>query len=310
MQSKEVQLLYNGQPNKIPIKQFVLNELCDHASIVMIAKRGRGKSWVVRAILYHYARKIPVGLIIAPTDRMTGFYKSFIPDSYIYYKFNSDIINRILIRQKNIIVKNDERITKGYSEINTSAFIVMDDCLADKGKWAKDATISELLFNGRHYHIMYILTMQFSLGIMPELRGNFDYVFLLADDTFSNQKRIFDHYAGIFPNFEAFRQIFRQLTDNYGCMVINNRGIRNNFFDKIYYYKAPNLENVHINIGCDQFQKFHENNYNKKWVLRNSIFNDTCDRFDKNKIMGKKIIVKKIKNEVEEYGKDNRQRRY
>ena len=36
----------------------------------------------------------------------------------------------------------------------------MDDCLASKGSWMRDQPISTLMFNGRHYEIMYILTMQ------------------------------------------------------------------------------------------------------------------------------------------------------
>ena len=33
----------------------------------------------------------------------------------------------------------------------------MDDCLSKRGTWMKDQPITELLFNGRHYEIMYIL---------------------------------------------------------------------------------------------------------------------------------------------------------
>ena len=85
----------------------------------------------------------------------------------------------------------------------------MDDCLGSKHAWAKDKPILEMFYNGRHFQITFILTMQFPLGIGPELRSNFDYVFLLADDFVSNQKRIYDHYAGMFPNFESFRRVFR-----------------------------------------------------------------------------------------------------
>ena len=35
----------------VRIKEFDLNSMCENPSIVMIAKRGSGKSWVCRAIL-------------------------------------------------------------------------------------------------------------------------------------------------------------------------------------------------------------------------------------------------------------------
>ena len=107
--------------------------------------------------------------------------------------------------------------------------------------------------------------MQYPLGITPELRSNFDYVFLLAEDTTSNLKRIYEHYAGMFPDFNSFRQVFRQLTEDFGAMVIKNRGARKLLFDKIAFYKAPNLENESLSFGCRQFKMFHKKNYNKDW---------------------------------------------
>ena len=149
--------------------------------------------------------------------------------------------------------------------IDPRAIVVMDDCLASKGTWAKDPLVSELLFNGRHRHITYILTMQYPLGITPELRSNFDYVFLLAEDVTSNLKRIYEHYAGMFPDFNSFRQVFRQLTEDYGAMVIKNRGSRTNLFDKIAFYKAPDLRKTPLKFGCKQLQTYHKKNYKENW---------------------------------------------
>ena len=287
---KAITINHRGKTGGCDINEFDLNSMVDHPSIVMIAKRGSGKSWVVRAILQHFSKKVPVGIVISPTDRMSSFYADFIPDTYIYFKFESETIERLLNRQKKIIKKEKERRPK---VTNTRSFIVMDDCLGSKGEWAKDPFISELLFNGRHYHIMYILTMQFPLGIKPELRCNFDYIFLLADDTVSNQKRIFEHYAGAFPNFEAFRQVFVQLTADYGSMVIVNRGVRDNFLEKIYYYKAPNCKDFSGYIGGGQYKKFHSDNYNENYQDNPKGF-DPDVAFAKKKLQTSKLTVNKI----------------
>lgn len=256
--------------------------MVDYPSIVMIAKRGSGKSWVVRAILNHF-RDIPVGLIISPTDRMNVFYGDFFPDSYIHYSYKSEIIEKLLARQQQMIDKQKEKQAQGKN-LDTRAFIVMDDCLGQKGSWVRDQPIQELLFNGRHYHIMYILTMQFPLGITPELRSNFDYIFLLADDMISNQKRIYDHYAGMFPNFDSFRQVFAELTSDFGAMVIVNRGVRNSALDKIFWYKAPDLSSQKIEMGCSQFREFHKRNYDPMWKKKNNTFNFTNYCADKKRI--------------------------
>ena len=38
-----------------------------------------------------------------------------------------------------------------------------------------------LFMNGRHWKIMLIITMQYPLGIPPNLRTNIDYVFILRE---------------------------------------------------------------------------------------------------------------------------------
>lgn len=277
--------------DKLPIQEFTLDEMCESPSIIMIAKRGSGKSWITKSLLYKHANT-PVGLIISPTEKDNPFFSDFFPDTFIFYKYESKILKKLLIRQKLILKKAREKHKEGKF-VDTRAIVVMDDCLASKGTWAKDPLVSELLFNGRHRKITYILTMQYPLGITPELRSNFDYVFLLAEDYISNLKRIFDHYAGMFPDFNSFRQVFRQLTEDFGSMVIKNRGSRTNLFDKIAFYKAPNLNNKKVSFGCNQFRKYHRKNFNKEW--ENEEFELDYEEFmlDKKRTKGH-INIKKV----------------
>jgi hypothetical protein len=248
----------------LPIKEFKLESMCENPAIVMIAKRASGKSWVCRSILKHF-KDIPVGIIIAPTEKMANppFYSDFFPDSYIHYEYKSETIEKLLVRQDIMIEKKMDREKQGRRGVDPRGFILMDDCLSKKGSWMKDQPIMELLFNGRHYQLMYMLTMQFPLGITPELRCNFDYIFLLKDDFYSNLKRLYDHYAGMFPTFDSFRLVFKELTSNFGSMVIVNRGACDNFLDKIFWYRAQN-DSVGM-IGCDQFVKHHDDNYDNEW---------------------------------------------
>jgi hypothetical protein len=288
--SKVIDIQINGRKGKLALNTFSLDMIVEHASIVMVAKRGSGKSWVVRSLLNHF-KNIPVGCIICPSDNVNPFYGNFFPQSYIHYKYDTEILESIFARQKLIKKKASEKEQLG-KKIDTRCFLIMDDCLASKGSWIKDQVLKDIFFNGRHFSIMYILTMQFSLGITPELRGNFDYIFLLAEDIVSNMKRIYDHYAGMFYCFEYFKQVFTRLTENFGCMVIVNRGVRNELQDKVFYYKAPNLSNLDGDFGHKQFMDYHNNNYNPTWMDDNDI-NDVNDFMRKKKqnrgnMMGKK----------------------
>jgi hypothetical protein len=272
-----------------PLREFLLAWMVPNPAICMIAKKGSGKSWVVRSILKHFD-DIPGGMIIAPTDKQTVFYGKFFPDVYIHYEYRSELLESLFFRQERIIDKCRAKIKEG-KKVDPRAFLIMDDCLSSKGTWMRDVPISKMFFEGRHYKIMYILTMQFPLGIIPELRTNFDYIFLLAEDFYSNQKRLYDHYAGMFPDFKTFRDVFMDITKDHGCMVIVNRGSRSDFLDKVFWFKSK--EEKFTSFGCKQFNQFHKNNYDEKWRERHKPFdiNRLADEKKRNK---SRIRVEKI----------------
>lgn len=279
--------------DNLPIRQFKLAQMVKNPAIMMIAKRGSGKSWIVRAIMMHF-NSIPCGVVISPTDRMSSFYNDFFPDTYIHYKYESRLITRILDRQSQMIDKE-----KQGKKLDPRAFIIMDDCLGDKKSWVNDAPVLELLFNGRHYQIMYILTMQYPLGITPQLRANFDYIFLLREDFINNQKKLYDHYAGMFPTFDSFRQVFTELVADYGCMVIDNRSQTENPLEKIFWYKAEDLTGVKKMMGGKQFLQFHYNNYDKNWRNKSREYDFVAWS---NNIKKNKAIIRVEKEELDENG--------
>ena len=41
--------------------------------------------------------------------------------------------------------------------------------------------MKNIIFNGRHYNILSILTTQYAQSIPPDFRGNMDYVFIFNE---------------------------------------------------------------------------------------------------------------------------------
>jgi hypothetical protein len=276
---------------KLPIKKFNINEMVNHCTIAMIAKRATGKSFLTREIMFQ-KRHLACAVAISRTEKLNSFYSEFIPDSYIYSEYSSDILSRIYDRQSKMNEDNKVRIKDGKEPKEDSVMLIMDDCMSSKGTWLKDPNILELFFNGRHHHLSFILTMQYSVGIPPEMRSNFDYVFLLAEDTISNRKRLYEHYAGMFPTFDIFQQVFSDITENYGIMVIDNRVHSKNITDKVFWYKAKEVPK--FKIGCNKFRKFHDNQYDSDWDKRLEVFNPEC--LLSNKRNSLRVIVEKVKH--------------
>jgi len=252
--------------NKFQILEFKLNKMVPDPAIVMIAKRGSGKSWITREIIFHY-RYIPGGAVIAPTDRMSSFYKFFFPDLYIHYDIKEAILKKILVRQSMMIEKETDKKKRGR-KVDPSGILVMDDCLSKKKSWAKDESIMEILMNGRHYRLTYILTMQTPLGITPDLRLNFDYVFLLKEDSTINKKKLWDNYASMFHTQAAFDKVFSECTKDFCTMVIDNRKPADDISEKVYWFKAKKRE---FSFGSQSFKDLHKKYYNPKFMRKKNL---------------------------------------
>lgn len=265
------QISFNPNENKGPV-------------VILIGRRDTGKSFLVRDLLYNH-QDIPIGTVISGTEAGNGFFGDHVPKLFIHDEYNTAIIENILKRQKLVLKQvKKEKEAYGRSNIDPRAFVILDDCLYDNS-WAKDKVMRLLFMNGRHWKIMLIITMQFPLGVPPNLRTNVDYVFILREPYISNRKRIYENYAGMFPTFESFCQVMDQCTENYECLVINNNAKSNKLDDQIFWYKAANHGD--FKLGAKEF-----------WELSKDIGsdNDEDDPYDPNvarKQRGPRINVKK-----------------
>lgn len=254
--------------------------------IVLIGRRDTGKSYLVRDLLYHH-RDIPIGTVISGTEAGNGFYSSHVPKLFIHDEYSSGIIENILKRQKSVMKEVQKQIQMyKTSKIDPRTFVILDDCLYDNS-WAKDKLMRLLFMNGRHWKVLLILTMQYPLGILPNLRTNIDYVFILREPYIANRKRIYENYAGMFPTFESFCQVMDQCTENYECLVIDNNVKSNKLSEQIFWYKADSTIRHDFKLGAKEF-----------WEMSKNIKDDEDDtpyNPEQYRKVGQKINVKKTK---------------
>jgi len=253
--------------------------------IVMIGRRDTGKSYLVRDLLYHH-QDIPIGTVISGTEAGNGFYAAHVPKLFIHEEYNTVLIENILRRQKTVLKQvNNELAQYKKSTIDPRAFVILDDCLYDQS-WTRDKLMRLLFMNGRHWKIMLIITMQYPLGIPPNLRTNIDYVFILREPYMTNRKRIWENYASMFPTLEAFNSVMDQTTENYECLVINNNSKSNKLNDQIFWYKAEGRPD--FKLGSKEF-----------WEISKNLADDEEEAYDpsksKKKSAGPQITVKKNK---------------
>ena len=240
----------------IQLRKFNPASMKDDKVCVLIGKRNTGKSTLVTDILYH-KKHIPAGIVMSATEEGNHHYQQFVPDLFIYGDYDREAIERVLERQRQILLHN-----KPISP----AFILLDDCMYDK-KFMKDTCIRKCFMNGRHWKIFFMLTMQYCMDLTPDLRANVDYVFILRENIIQNREKLYKAFFGIFPTFDMFNQIMNACTENYECLVLDNTSKSNKIEDCVFWYKAK--LHPQFRIGSPQLWNYHKKHYNPTHGITN-----------------------------------------
>lgn len=227
-----------GAGQKLTLKRFDISKIKSDQVIILLGRRGCGKSYIMRELLSHHA-DLPTGMVISPTEEANQFYGDMVPGVFIHHDYTTKSLDNLVRRQRQMMKNmNKEIAASGSTSIDPRSFLVMDDCLYDDS-WANDPNIKYLFLNGRHIKTMFLITMQYPLGVKPALRANVDYVFVLRENNTKSRKVIYENYAGMFPSYDVFSQVLSQCTNNFECMVIDNTVTANDLTEQISYYKAP-----------------------------------------------------------------------
>ncbi len=70
------------------------------SKIVVIGKPGTGKSTLLASLLYAKRHIFPTGLIVSGTEDSNSYYSKIFPDTFIYNKYEPEIIENFIKRQK------------------------------------------------------------------------------------------------------------------------------------------------------------------------------------------------------------------
>ena len=221
---------------------------------VFIGKRATGKSTLISDIMY-YHRKTPYGVIMSGTEDGNGFYGKYFPDLFIHSEFKPEALEKMFKQQKKT-VKEVKQPDRGH------VFLLIDDLMYDK-KMIRDKNMRQLFMNGRHWRILFFLSMQYCMDLPPDMRANIDYVFLLRENIVSNQIKLWKNFFGIFPTFASFQETFMACTENYECLVLDNTSKSNKIEDCVYWYRAtPDRK---YKLGCRKLWEYAKSNYNKDY---------------------------------------------
>lgn len=218
---------------KLKIRKFDMKTLPPDAVVLLVGKRGTGKSTLLKDICYQIKDQMHCGIACCPTeDSVEGAdgLASFIPGPLIHEAYKPHVVEKLLNYQKKMVKKVGKEKTKRQ-------FIILDDCGYDK-KILKGTEMRALTMNGRHRRMFFLNAIQYLCDLSPDLRTNVDVVFCLKENIMSNKERLWKHFFGMFQDFSTFSQTMDALTSNFGAMVLNNRSRSTNLEDQVFHYTA------------------------------------------------------------------------
>lgn len=215
------------------------------SKIFIIGKPGSGKSTLIKSLFHNKSRIIPVGLAMSGTESETGFYAEFMPSAYIYDEYDPDVLSKAIVRQKGA----RQHISNPWS------IIIVDDCMDEPNVFNRPPQPG-LFKNGRHWKMLYIVSLQYSLDVKPAIRSNTDGVFIFRESNVAIRKRLYDNYAGIVPTFKLFEQIMDSITGEHTALYIQNSTTTNDWKECVFYYKAPIIQN--FKFGCEEYRGYSD----------------------------------------------------
>jgi len=214
---------------KLQLRKFDFKTMPKDGRIIMvIGRRGSGKSTLIEDLLYNLRHRFDFSIGMSPTRSSTEMMESHMPDSLVFNEgFSKEQFQKMLALSALLARKGKTR----------NGLLVLDDCNADKEAF-KSKSMRDAFMNGRHYGMNIIWAMHYCMDILPDLRTQVDYIFVLKDNIRKNKERLYNNFFGMFEKLDDFIKVMDQCTDNNECLVLDNTSPNPDPRSCLFWYKA------------------------------------------------------------------------
>lgn len=215
---------------EVVIPKMDMSRLRPDFTVLIVGKRGTGKTTVVRDICYHMEKHTPIPLVMAvsPTEDTNASLGQFIPKCLVHSTLRPDLIAKLM----------EEQRSANENGKNRAALLILDDCAYNRKALAAKSMV-ELFMNGRHRRLGVIVTTQYLLSVPPQLRANVDLVVALKDNSVNTRKKLWAEYFGMYDTYGSFCRVFDAVAQNHDALVLLNGSGGGVFWHRAQYPARP-----------------------------------------------------------------------
>lgn len=250
MASKYVQQTL--QLNKFPLRKMKRDSM-----IGLLGRRGSGKTYILLDIIQKH-RDISEGIVFSGTEDSNNFWKSCVPDSYIFSQYNESIVQALIKRQHK---RPKTALNDDGKPCPPAVFLILDDMIHEKEALAKSQALRYVFLNGRQSKIMCIIAMQESTAFPPWARLQFDYIFLCHTDSYQELENLYRRYFGLIESKDLFNDIVGASTENFRCLVLDNKPQTRELQKRLFWYKVHDINAPIHRVGSFAYWAAHERFY-------------------------------------------------
>ena len=232
--------------SNITLREFDIHSVADNSSCLFIGGRNTGKTTAIYNLLSAKQKSFDTAMIICPTSKVNDSFKDIVPAKFIHDNYDTKVVNELIKRQERILTKKRSSPAR-YGKSITTTCLLLDDMAFDKS-WMKDTNLRLMAMNGRHYDALLIVSLQYCLTMGPDLRANFQWVFLHRTNNHREKERLHDYFAGMFKYFDEFNELFDEITEDYGVMVIDMNSKSNKIDEIVFWFKPKPREDLNFTI--------------------------------------------------------------
>jgi energy-coupling factor transporter ATP-binding protein EcfA2 len=256
-------MLNNSLHNAPTFKKFKLSSIEPNSFIMVLGKRGSGKTSCMQHILWKKRGSIRVPMLYSKTAESTHVFDNMIPQLLQYKDLSPEKINEIILYCADNA--NSDTFKKKFKNKKSETWFIGDDILADK-KWMKDKTFRDMVYNGRNYNMTVMLAVQDGLGLASEYRDNVDYIFVTG--IASRGKKVFyeQYWEDDWGNYDECMNIVNLVTtkESRGSVLVVDKKHQkkdSKLTDSVFYLQ---LKNPNV-FTSPQYKKYVKIGSSKLW---------------------------------------------